>query len=215
MATAFSVDFFAGAALFFAGAAFLAAGAVFLGAVAAFLAGAAFLAAGAAAFFGAAGAVFLAEGVAFLVAVVAFFTTGTAFFFEGEGRFLAVAATLADEVLFPARDEAVEAEPDPDTRLTWVPLLAGVIVPSFGPRDVAAIPDDDLVRGAGDDTGQHGRGQYRLRPEPRDVQTGRGAPDTAAPEALWRFRVGAPSSASGGPAGDGSPPASRPGPAWA
>ena len=150
LVTAFAVDFLgadgAAAALFFAGAAaaaaFLAAvGAFFFGAVAAFLAGAAFLAAGAVAFLVAAGAVFLPAGaVAFLVAGVDFFTTGAAFFLEGEGSFLAVAPTLADADLFPARDEALEAEPDPDTRLTWVPLLAGVIVPSFGPRVVAPFP---------------------------------------------------------------------------
>ena len=97
---------------------------------------------------------FLAEGAAFLVVVAAFFTTGTAFFFEGAGRFFAVPATLAVDVLFPTRGGALLAGRDAGNLLTWEPLLAGVIVPSFGPLDVAGFPDDDLVRGAGDDTGR-------------------------------------------------------------
>jgi hypothetical protein len=40
--------------------------------------------------------------------------------------------------------------------LTWAPLLAGVIVPSFGPHQVAGFPGLKLDRGAGDDTGMRG-----------------------------------------------------------
>ena len=45
------------------------------------------------------------------------------------------------------------ADCDAGARLSWAPLLAGVIVPSFGPRQVAGCPGQNLVRGAGDDTG--------------------------------------------------------------
>jgi hypothetical protein len=93
-----------------------------------------------------AAAVFLGPGAAFFagaagrfVVVAASFTTGTAFF-VGVGRFVAVAPTLAEELLFPAflldLAGAAEVVRDAGTRLAWVPLLAGVIVPSFGPRRV-------------------------------------------------------------------------------
>jgi hypothetical protein len=130
-------------------------GAVFFAVAGAFLAAGDFLADAAAVFFGAAAA-FFAGAAGRLVVVAAFFTTGTAFFFVGVGRFVAVAPTLAEELLFPAflldLAGAAEIVRDAGTRLAWVPLLAGVIVPSFGPRGVTPSPDD-LAQGAGDDTG--------------------------------------------------------------
>jgi hypothetical protein len=129
-------------------AAFLAAGLS-----AAFLAGADFLAAPATVFFGVVDTAFLAAGTGFFVGVATFFTTGAAFFFERAGRFVAVAATLAGGFLFPVRGGGFAVDRDAGNFLTWEPLLAGVIVPSFGPLVVAGFPDDDLVRGAGDDTG--------------------------------------------------------------
>ena len=122
---------------FFAGAAFFAVGVAFLVA-AAFFAGAAFLAAVEDTFFTGTGAAFLAVDVAFFVAVAAFFTTGAAFFFVGAGRLPALAPTRAAFVLFPEREAAVERDADP--RLAGEPLLAGVILPSFGPPGVAACP---------------------------------------------------------------------------
>jgi hypothetical protein len=83
----------------------------------------------------------LADAAGFFAAVAAFFTTGTAFFFVGTGRFVAVSTTLAEVVLFPAREVVVAAARDAGARLTWAPLLAGVIVPSFGPRQVAGCPE--------------------------------------------------------------------------
>jgi hypothetical protein len=142
-----------GAAFLGAGADFLAAGADFLGAGAAFLAGADFLATPGTVFFGAVDTAFLAAGTGFFVGVATFFTTGAAFFFERAGRFVAVAATLAGGFLFPVRGGGFAVDRDAGNFLTWEPLLAGVIVPSFGPLVVAGFPDDDLVRGAGDDTG--------------------------------------------------------------
>jgi hypothetical protein len=52
----------------------------------------------------------------------------------------AVVSTFVEDVLFPARELPLAAERDADAPLTWAPLLAGVIVPSFGPRHVAAMP---------------------------------------------------------------------------
>jgi hypothetical protein len=124
-----------------------------LGTGATFLGGADFLAVPATVFFGAVDTAFLAAGTGFLVGVATFFTTGAAFFFERAGRFVAAVPTLADSFLFPVRGGALAVERDAGNFLTWEPLLAGVIVPSFGPRVVAGFPDDDLVRGAGDDTG--------------------------------------------------------------
>jgi hypothetical protein len=144
-------------AVFFAGgAAFLAAWAVFFAAGAAFFVAAAFLTGAffdAGAFFVAEAAAFLAVeavffigpdvaflavGVAFFVAVAAFFTTGAAFFLVRAGRLPAVAPTRAAFDLFPEREAAVERDADP--RLAGEPLLAGVILPSFGPPVVAAHP---------------------------------------------------------------------------
>ncbi len=197
MAAGFSAAFLAaaGAGLaFLAGAAFLAAGADFFGGGAAFLAVTAFLAVGVAAFLGAT-VDFFADGAAFLAAVAAFFTTGAAFFFVGAGRFVAVASTFAEVFLFPAREVVAAADRDAGALLTWAPLLAGVIVPSFGPRHVAGFPEHDLVRGAGDDTGPRGTGATSpAAPEGGSDQRDPGAPEA---DALCRFRVGAPSSASG------------------
>jgi hypothetical protein len=89
------------------------------------------------AFFTGADAVFLAVDVAFFVAVAAFFTTGAAFFLVSAGRFPAVAPTRAAFDLFPVREVD---ERDADTRFVGEPLLAGVILPSFGPPVVAAYP---------------------------------------------------------------------------
>jgi hypothetical protein len=83
---------------------------------------------------------FFADGAAFFAAVAAFFTTGAAFFFEGAGRFVAVASTFDEVFLFPAREDVAAADRVAGTRLTWAPLLAGVIVPSFGPHQVAGFP---------------------------------------------------------------------------
>jgi hypothetical protein len=155
LAAGFWIDFLAGAAgapFFAGGAAFLATAAVFRDG-ATFLAGGAFLAVAGTAFFAVVDTTFFAEDAGFLVVAV-FFTTGTAFFFEGAGRFVAVPPTLAVDLLFPTRGVALVAGRDAGNLLTWEPLLAGVIVPSFGPLDVAGFPDDDLVRGAGDDTGR-------------------------------------------------------------
>jgi hypothetical protein len=148
-AAALVAVFFAGGAAFFAtGAAFFAGAAFFVGA--AFLAGA-FFDAGAffvaeapafltvdAVFFTGPDATFLAVDVAFFVVVAAFFTTGAAFFFVRAGRFPAVAPTRAAFDLFPEREAAVERDADP--RLSGEPLLAGVILASFGPPVVAAHP---------------------------------------------------------------------------
>jgi hypothetical protein len=89
------------------------------------------------AFFTGPDAAFLAVDVAFFVAVAAFFTTGAAFFLVRAGRFPAVAPTRAAFDLFPVC-EAVERDANP--RLVGEPLLAGVILPSFGPPLVAAHP---------------------------------------------------------------------------
>jgi hypothetical protein len=95
---------------------------------------------------------FFAEGAAFLIVLGAFFTTGTAFFFERTERLVVDAPTLEEADFFPpAADEPAR---EPDTRLTWVLLLAGVIPPSFTPRVAAGVPDDDHAKGAGDDTGR-------------------------------------------------------------
>jgi hypothetical protein len=83
---------------------------------------------------------FFAGVAAFLAAGAAFFTTGAAFFFVGAGRFVAVATTVAEVFLFPAREDVVAADRDAGARLTWAPLLAGVIVPSFGPRQWPVSP---------------------------------------------------------------------------
>jgi len=170
LAAGFAAAFLAAAVVaapfFGGGAAFLTAGAVFRAGVA-FLAGAAFFAVDPTAFLAADGAGFFAGEATFLVAVAAFFTTGAAFFFVRAGRFVAVAATFDAELLFPVRDEAAEPERDAGTLLTWAPFLAGVIVPSFGPREVAGFPDDDLVRGAGDDTGRRQHGQQHPGRPPR------------------------------------------------
>jgi hypothetical protein len=127
---------------FLAGAAFLAAaGAAFLEAGALLAVEVGFLAVDRAGFLAAVDVAFLAAvDVVFLVAVAAFFT-GAAFFFVRTGRFVAVAPTLDRADLFPDCDLPAEAaDPGADTLLTWVPLLAGVIVPSFGPGDVAPFP---------------------------------------------------------------------------
>jgi hypothetical protein len=120
----------AGTAFFEVGAAFFGAGAFFAAAVLDFLAVADV-------FFTGPDAAFLAVDVAFFVAVAAFFTTGAAFFLVRAGRLPAVAPTRAAFDLFPVR-EAVERDADP--RLVGEPLLAGVILPSFGPPVVAAYP---------------------------------------------------------------------------
>jgi hypothetical protein len=83
---------------------------------------------------------FFADGAAFFAAVAAFFTTGAAFFFGGAGRFAAVASTFDEVLLFPARADFAAAVGVAGARLTWAPLLAGVIVPSFGPHQVAGFP---------------------------------------------------------------------------
>jgi hypothetical protein len=103
-----------------------------------------------------------ADDAGFLAAVTAFFTTGAAFFLVGAGRFVAVTSTFAEVFLFPARELLAGAGRDADARLTWAPLLAGVIVPSFGPRHVAGFPEHNLAWGAGDDTGTRGQGQPAL-----------------------------------------------------
>jgi hypothetical protein len=92
---------------------------------------------------------FLAAGAAFLVAVAAFFTTGAAFFFVWTERFVAVAPTLVRADLFPEDDvRPAAAVRGADTLLAWVPLLAGVIVPSSGPRD-GPRSCSDLALGSG------------------------------------------------------------------
>jgi hypothetical protein len=135
----------------------------------------------------------VADDAGFFTAVTAFFTTGAAFFFVGAGRFVAVASTFAEVFFFPARAVLAGAGRDAGARLTWAPLLAGVIVPSFGPRHVAGFPEYNLAWGAGDDTGREGRGQQAL-PSPMVDQRDPGAPEM---DAFSKFRVGAPSSASG------------------
>jgi hypothetical protein len=130
--------FFAGAAFFAGGAAFFAAGVAFFEAGAFFAAGALDFLAVADAFFTGPEAAFLAVDVVFFVAVAAFFTTGAAFFFVGAGRFPALTPTRGAFDLFPAREAEVERDADP--RLAGEPLLAGVILPSFGPPVVAAYP---------------------------------------------------------------------------
>jgi len=98
--------------------------------------------------FFAAGAGFLAAGAAFLVAVAAFFTTGAAFF-VWTGRFVAVAPTLVRADLFPDDDvRPAAAVRGADTLFGWAPLLAGVIVPSSGPRD-GPRSCSDLALGSG------------------------------------------------------------------
>jgi hypothetical protein len=147
LAGAFSgAAFLAAGATFLAGAAFLAAGAAFLDAGAALVDEAADFFAGDVAFL-AAGAAFFTGDVAFLVAVAAFFTTGAAFFLVRAGRLFAVATTRAAFDLFPEREDEVAR--DAGGRLAWEPLLAGVIVPSFGPRVVAAYPYNDLALASG------------------------------------------------------------------
>jgi hypothetical protein len=136
---------------------FAVAGAVFFavaGAVFFAVAGAAFFAVAGTAFFAVAGTAFFAVvDTAFLagdlVGLAVFFTRGIAFFLGGVGRFVAVAATFAACFLFPPRDEVVDAARDPGTVLTWVPLLAGAIVPSFGPRDVAGFSGEKPRPGSG------------------------------------------------------------------
>jgi len=97
----------------------------------------AFLAVGVA-FFTGPDAALLAVDVVFFVTVAAFFTTGAAFFLVRAGRLPAVAPTRAAFDLFPGREVALERDADP--RLAGEPLLAGVILPSFGPPAVAAYP---------------------------------------------------------------------------
>jgi hypothetical protein len=140
-------------AAFFGGAAFLVAGAGFRAAGAAFFEATALFALAAAAALGDTVAGFFIGDAGFFGAVAAFFTTGAAFFLVGAERFVAVESTFALDFLFPAREVDEAAGRDAGTLLTWAPLLAGVIVPSFGPRQVPGFPDEDLVRGAGDDTG--------------------------------------------------------------
>jgi hypothetical protein len=166
----------AGAGLaFFAGAAFLLAGAAFFGGGAAFFAVTAFLAVAVTAFFE--GAVdFFADDAGFFAAVAAFFTTGAAFFFEGAGRFVAAATTFVEVFLFPALEVVAAAARDAGARLTWAPLLAGVIVPSFGPRQVAGCPEQDLAWGAGDDTGLRGTGATGPASPPGWVRGGEALP---------------------------------------
>jgi hypothetical protein len=121
----------AGAAFFTVGAAFFGTGAFFVAAAVDFLTVED-------AFFTDPDAAFLAVDVVFFVAVAAFFTTGVAFFFVGAGRLPAVAPTRAAFDLFPEREAVVERDADP--RLAGEPLLAGVILPSFGPPAVGAYP---------------------------------------------------------------------------
>ena len=135
--------FFVGGGAFFAAGAALLAGGAFLARAAFLDGGAAFLDRGAFlavedAFFTGPDAAFLAVDVAFLVAVAAFFTTGAAFFLVKAGRFPALAPTRATFDLFPVREAVVERDADPC--LAGEPLLAGVILPSFGPPLVAAYP---------------------------------------------------------------------------
>jgi hypothetical protein len=104
------------------------------------LAGAGFLAFDVAAFLVAAAVDLFADDAAFLATGAAFFTTGAAFFFVRAERFVAVASTFAEDFLFPDRDVADAADRDAGALLTWAPLLAGVIVPSFGPPQVAGFP---------------------------------------------------------------------------
>ncbi len=175
-----------------AGAAFLAAVVAFLAGGAALLVVTAFLAVAATLFLDVAGD-FVDDDAGFFAALTAFFTTGAAFFFVGAGRFVAVASTFAEVFFFPARAVVAGAGRDAGARLTWAPLLAGVIVPSFGPRHVAGFPGYNLAWGAGDDTGREGQGQQALLSRWVD-QRDPGAPEM---DAFSRFRVGAPSSASG------------------
>jgi hypothetical protein len=145
LAAGLSVSFLAAAGAdtaFFAGAAFLATGAGFPTAGAAFFVVTVFFAFAGAAFLGATVADFFGDDAGFCAAVAAFFTTGAAFFLVGTGRFVAVSSTLAEDVLFPAREDDEVADRDAGTLLTWAPLLAGVIVPSFGPHQVAGFPDN-------------------------------------------------------------------------
>jgi hypothetical protein len=138
-----ATGFLAGAdagAVFFAGAAFLAAGAAFRAAGALLAVEVGFLDVDRVGFLAVDVAFLAAVDVVFLVAVAAFFT-GAAFFFVRTGRFVVVAPTLVWADLFPDCDFRAEAAVrGADTLLTWVPLLAGVIVPSFGPGDVAPFP---------------------------------------------------------------------------
>jgi hypothetical protein len=125
---------------FFAGAAFLATGADLRAGGAAFLVVTDFFALAGAAFLGATVAGFFADVAGFFAAVAAFFTTGAAFFLVGAERFVAVASTLAEDVLFPVRENDEVADRDAGALLTWAPLLAGVIVLSFGPDQTAGFP---------------------------------------------------------------------------
>jgi len=139
LAAGFWADFLAGAeaagAAFFAGAFLVAAGVALRGGDVLFTDAVELLVDGELAFL-AAEPGFLAAGAAFLVAVAAFFTTGAAFFLVTTGRFVAVPPTLFRADLFPDDDvRPAAAVRGADTLFAWVPLLAGVIVPSFGPRD--------------------------------------------------------------------------------
>jgi hypothetical protein len=111
-----------------------------LGGGAAFFVVADFLAVAGTAFLGATTVDFFAGDAGFFSTVAAFFTTGAAFFFVGAERVLAAASTFAEDFLFPTREVPLAADRDADALLTWAPLLAGVIVPSFGPRHAATIP---------------------------------------------------------------------------
>jgi hypothetical protein len=92
------------------------------------------------AFLGATTVDFFAGDAGFFATVAAFFTTGAAFFFVGAERVLVDASTFAEDFLFPTSEVPLAADRDADALLTWAPLLAGVIVPSFGPRHAATIP---------------------------------------------------------------------------
>jgi hypothetical protein len=92
---------------------------------------------------------FLAGGAAFFVAVAAFFTTGAAFFLVWTGRFVVASPTLIRADLFPVEDVRLAAAVrGADTLLPGVPLLAGVIAPSFGPRH-GPRSSCDLALGSG------------------------------------------------------------------
>jgi hypothetical protein len=153
LAGGFWADFFAGAdvaraAAFLAGAFFAVAGAALRGGDVLFADAVDLLVDGGLTFL-VAEVGFLAAGAAFFVAVAAFFTTGAAFFLVRTGRFLAVAPTLARADLFPDDDvRPAAAVRDVGTLLPWVPLLAGVIVPSSGPRD-GPRSCSDLALGSG------------------------------------------------------------------
>jgi hypothetical protein len=126
----------------------LAAAVAFFAGGAALLVVTAFLAVADTLFFGAA-VDLVADDAGFFAAVTAFFTTGAAFFLVGAGRFAAVASTFAEVFLFPARAVLAGAGRDAGARLTWAPLLAGVIVPSLGPRHVAGFPEQQPRLGSG------------------------------------------------------------------